>query len=288
MDSTTPELIIINQQTLYWKYIFIIFVIILLVLIAIAVFWSWWGSNPTPKCLHEDCTFDCDCQDGLICFNGTCKVPLGGVCENLDQCVSEATACYGGICVRKKLSGIGGTPPCEKGLIIDSSSGTATCKVPIGGKCHKLSDCISTAGKCDDGVCVEKKHGYDSHCSDKCSCDDGFTCYHGKCKISIDSFVSCAEDSQCADSGRCRDSVCIVLDQSSPQPYTITSSSPTAPTSPDVPSSPPNLSSSIYQTNVEYKRKEPERSKHITRSPSLSKYVSDSVDSIYRDIASKF
>jgi hypothetical protein len=296
MDGS-PGLIIINQKELYWKYIFIIFVIILIIIIILISVWWWWSSNPPLKSLHEDCVFDENCHDGLVCFHGKCKVPLGEICERLDECVSEATACYNGICVKKKLSPVGGFPPCEKGLMSDDG----TCKVPIGGKCHKLSDCVHTAGSCEESVCTEKKRGYDSHCSHKDSCDDGFTCSHGRCKISTDSFVPCVEDSQCASDGICRSAVCKTHHSS--ESSDTTGSTGSSIISPGVITSSSPPSTSAYLTAKQPRRSEgggkisktetvPQTEQVGTpsdkKSSLLSKYVSASVDSIYKDIVSKF
>lgn len=150
------------------------------------------------------CSSTTDCISGLTCTAGVCLASIGGQCTSLRGCVSSATACYNNICVSTPLSPVGGTPPCQSGLVVDSSSGTAICRVPIGGTCSTSTDCI-TGGTCTGGICVMSSGG--GGIGGTPPCMSGLINDSGVCKVPVGG--TCSSSSDCTStsggciSGRC-------------------------------------------------------------------------------------
>lgn len=133
--------------------IFIIY-IILVILFIILIIWAVLSLTPrttegTGK-LNDTCSSNSTCMRGLICSNSQCKVPIGGRCNTYNDCTSSATDCFNNICVNTVLSGIGGNPPCQSGLVNDHG----ICRVPIDGQCTLDSDCVIGSSNCTDGICI--------------------------------------------------------------------------------------------------------------------------------------
>lgn len=49
------------------------------------------------------------CVSGLICEDGTCRVPIGGGCSKVSECVNVAIACFDGRCIAEPPIGPTGT-----------------------------------------------------------------------------------------------------------------------------------------------------------------------------------
>jgi hypothetical protein len=148
-----------------WIYIIAIIVILILTVVAIFVLTS------TPKVvtsgLNEPCCANQGryCQEGYRCDNGFCKVPLGGTCQTLNDCVGEAKDCryptdnqlpnQRGICVAEPQGKLGQHCPCAEGFICDRG----VCKVPLNGVCQQLSDCADPATHCFENRCLRNPEG---------------------------------------------------------------------------------------------------------------------------------
>ena len=156
------EITVINESPRWWVIlIFIIIIIVILLVIGLAI-WESFGSSTCT--LGQSCT-SCQCGVGLICDRGTCKSPIGSSCSTLTDCVSSATSCMDGKCADIKLSGVGGSPPCQSGLIVENG----VCKVPNNGSCRRTSDCIQ-GSYCNNGKCVSSTvHSSSSKSDSSCS-----------------------------------------------------------------------------------------------------------------------
>lgn len=198
-----PALVTVEEHSNYYLYIFLIFII--LIIIILVIIWFCWDTSHVEKKLHCDCKCNNDCLPGHICDNGKCKIPIGGYCSNLSDCVGNATACYDGICTNSILGNIGDKPPCQPNLI----NNYGKCKVPIGGICSKRSDCVDSAGSCIEGICTISKRRLGDKCSAKNKCDDGYKCDYNICLISNKSFIPCNSDDNCAGNGICKNHTCL-------------------------------------------------------------------------------
>ena len=154
---------VVEETSINW-WVVVLFILLFLVIIFAIIFFFWdLGTIVKNVPLGGTCAID-NCIEGLVCENSICKQPIGGQCDHITDCTSSATACQNSICVNTPLSGIGGTPPCQAGLINDNG----ICKVRIGGTCTVDSDC-STGNDCHKGKC--KRHRiYSSRSSSSESC----------------------------------------------------------------------------------------------------------------------
>ena len=142
-------------------YLFIIIVVIIFIAIIIGLIIAL-TMTKTPSTLGESCNGTC--SGNLVCDRGTCKSSLGDQCSSLNDCVSTATSCTGGICVNTPLSDVGGVPPCKPGLINDNG----VCKVMDGGICKKNRECTD-GSNCKDGICASNKKSHTSHNCNTCN-----------------------------------------------------------------------------------------------------------------------
>ena len=207
-----------NSHSTFHIFIFLIVFIVVVILIGGVIWWFCGGTSNVfidGDCNSKDC-----CSDGLFCDDGKCKVPIGGHCDKLSQCVNGSTACFNGICTNKKLGDIGESPPCMEGLTNDRG----TCKVPVDGECNKDRDCVNSAiclpdPECDStssensstefiGICVERKRGLNSKCNNRGQCDHGYTCDNDICKIDTNSYIPCRKSSECLSRNICIKGVC--------------------------------------------------------------------------------
>ncbi len=190
----------------------ILFIIIIITIVLVLFFFV--GPNKTTnnnnKPVRSPCTSTNQCAPGLTCTDGQCLSPIGGSCSNINDCVSDATACFQGICTTGVLSGPGGQPPCMPGLIVDDGK----CVVPDLSPCNSSSDC-KEGSHCSNGICMQKKRGFGKHCSDRIHCDPGFTCDDEKCKIANNSNIPCMDDHQCESGSHCLKNRCVNEDESS-------------------------------------------------------------------------
>ena len=67
-----------------------------------------------------------ECRSGLLCDNGTCKVPVGGMCNSLAECSGSAKECRkdrtgrsGGVCSDRATGTVGDECPCVDGLVCE-------------------------------------------------------------------------------------------------------------------------------------------------------------------------
>jgi len=194
---------------IFWIFFILIIFVIIIVIIFILIKYSEINdglnlltTNNLPA--RSECKSTSECQSGLICTNNVCLAPVGGDCSLVQDCVMEATACYRCKCIDIPLSGIGGLPPCEDGLVVDSGK----CLVPIGGVCTQRSDCVDSAGSCSNGICTDVKRGLNSRCNASHPCDPGYICDDYRCKISTLSFIPCCDDSQCESNSECINDRC--------------------------------------------------------------------------------
>ena len=136
-------------QIALWIFIIFIIIIIIVVIVAFAVPNNKGTVRVVP--IRGTCTNDSQCDPGLVCSNGVCLTPIGGTCSLLSDCVGSATACFSGRCVNTPLSGPGGSPPCQSGLIVQNG----VCTSPSNGRCTDNSDCTNGL-KCIEGICQQK------------------------------------------------------------------------------------------------------------------------------------
>ena len=159
MDPNTP-IVVVNQTGSNWGiFWFVIFIFVLLIVIGVSVFWFF--GNSKSSVLHDGCTQTCDCSHGLVCDNSKCKSPIGGSCRTWNDCTTGATACLNNVCIDKKLGGIGERPPCQAGLVDDRGS----CKIPLGGHCQNVNQCVDAAASCNAGKCSKHSESSCTSCS---------------------------------------------------------------------------------------------------------------------------
>ena len=67
-----------------------------------------------------------ECRAGLLCDGGTCKVPVGGMCNSLGECSSSSKECRkdragrsGGVCSDRATGTVGEECPCVDGLVCE-------------------------------------------------------------------------------------------------------------------------------------------------------------------------
>ena len=116
----------------------------------------------------------------LIFFRGRDDKKLGESCDDTCRCTSGLT--------------------CDKG----------TCKSKIGGTCSSVSDCVSGASSCQNGICVQtSKGGLNSTCDNKTKlCGDGLTCQNNVCKANVGQ--TCMTVSDCVSGATaCKNGTCI-------------------------------------------------------------------------------
>lgn len=247
-----------------WMIFFIIIIILIIILVAIFFFYGYPTTNNIPPIQNVGpggiCTTTQQCAAGLNCIGGICVSPIGGTCSNLSDCISGATACFNGICVNTPLGGIGQSAPCQSNL----TNQNGICKVPIGGTCSQLSDCVSSAisclnnicvassgqggigqpppcqpgliehngiclvpsngrctsnsncisGNCSNNICVNGGGRFNSKCYDNSDCYMGLNCYSGKCKIPPGSAIPCCKNKMCGGGAQCLNYNCTLLQNS--------------------------------------------------------------------------
>ena len=167
MDPSTP-IIVVNQTGSNWGlFWFVIFIFILLIVIAASMFWCF--SSNKNSLSDISCDKGRGCPDGLICDQSMCRVPIGGVCSNGNQCVSGA-ACVNGICIGKLLGGVNESAPCQRNLINDNG----ICKIPLNGICNNSGQCASGTN-CSNGRCTTGDSSCTSCSSESTTSTSGHT-----------------------------------------------------------------------------------------------------------------
>lgn len=162
----------------YWFCAILLFAIFV-GLIIWAIYSLTKSSDEETKGLNENCEKNSQCDSGLVCSNNKCKVQVGGHCSADDDCAAGASGCVKGFCVAKTSSKVGTACnddcPCGDGLICENM----ICKVPIGGNCSTLTECVSDACFCSP----IKENSSTKVCAstlgssgDPCPCEKGFTC----------------------------------------------------------------------------------------------------------------
>ena len=262
---------------------FIIFIIIIIIVIAIFFF----ATGDTNRPVRSSCTTTSQCANGLVCSDNTCLSPVGGSCTSLSDCTSSATACFNGVCTDKPLSGVGGTPPCQIGLIDENS----VCVSMAGGTCNSNSDCASGLVCNDDGICIENQRGTNMLCSDSEPCASGFVCIDGECKIACNSCRMCVDSAECEGGSECINHRCTFRNGSCSSSSSSSSSSSPSSSSSSSPSrhhkksgkssSSPSFSSSSFSFSSS-----PHHKKSSSSSNSKSSSTSVTPDTMELDIPS--
>ena len=252
------ETVVVAESSTNWGVI-ILFIILFILIIVIIIF-AIWNFNTVNKNINLGGTCSMNgggnCIDGLVCDNLICKRPIGGTCDHIADCISTATACQNSICVNTPLSGIGGTPPCQAGLINDNG----ICKLRLGGICSKDSDC-STGNICSNGKCKKDKHRGSSRSSDSDSSSS-----------SRSSRSSQSSDSQSSDP--CESSISSESSDSSKPQSSAPSKSPSS-TSSKSPTSLPN-SSLPHSSESSYHYVSNPHSRHHSKKSYLNRVHSNS------------
>ncbi len=126
-----------------------------------------------PAGFLEPCSTVIECDTGLTCDSNICKKDLGGTCETLSDCSSEANSCIGGICLVAGTGDVNEPPPCMEGLTPDDNN---ICKFILGQTCEINSECLSFV--CDDNICKEPLKLGDKclpeQCGNQLHCSLGF------------------------------------------------------------------------------------------------------------------
>lgn len=127
----------------FWAIVFILGFLFVLLFIIIAVI-----DLGIPKFLplRPACNTDSDCSDDQVCEVGNCRIPIGGPCTVISECVSQAVACDG-TCVDQPLNGLGQPCPCSFSYLCTGGF----CKALLGSTCVYDSDC--SLGLCIGGIC---------------------------------------------------------------------------------------------------------------------------------------
>ncbi len=146
-------------DTLFY-FIIVLFFIFTVILILAWVFLpqTFKGTTDKPKQqpstgpagFLEPCSTVIECDTGLTCDSNICKKDLGGTCETLSDCSSEANTCIDGICLVAGTGGPGEPPPCMEGLTPDDNN---ICKFLPGQTCETDIECLSFV--CEDNICKE-------------------------------------------------------------------------------------------------------------------------------------
>ena len=169
--------------------IFVVFIAVALVVWAIVTSSS--RTNATGLALNLVCQLDDQCNTGLTCSGGRCKVQIGGTCSNINECVIGATACKNGTCISTSLGDIGDNctndDDCESTLACQNM----VCKSKLGNSCENLSDCVKEANVCLNNICAEKEGGL----NDPCPCAEGLECHNDICKVPAGN--ACNIDNDC-------------------------------------------------------------------------------------------
>jgi hypothetical protein len=149
--------------------------------------------------LFQKC--DGQCEKGLVCDTGVCKVPLKGVCAMLDECESSSTICTG-ICEKSRLPTLHMRTVCEGTLVADSNG---VCKISLGNVCQASDECADStciAGRCasrllNGEACVANVDCKSNNCSFSV-CQDPFVntgSINSACKPGV---PSCADGLACS------------------------------------------------------------------------------------------
>jgi len=126
------------------------------------------GSCVKPKPINSSCSYDCECQEGMICCSGTCLKDLGEPCNYSWECCS-------GYCDPS-------TKTCQKSL----ACGNKMCDK---GECDTCPEDCTVRDCCGDGKCQKDVgENYDT-CPDDCSP----VCGNGVCEPG-ESYENCPED----------------------------------------------------------------------------------------------
>ena len=128
----------------------------------------------------EDCAGDADCIDGLVCYQGQCRVEddfSDGDSDGIPELCEE-------YCATMDTCGLGLGPECLQICLRGIAAGDEsyfTCVVES--SCAGISSCLETDGDEDTGS---------GACLTSYDCGEGYACYNGLC------VMLCMVDSQCS------------------------------------------------------------------------------------------
>lgn len=164
------------------------FIIVLFFIITILLILAWFFIPKTfkkpsdkpkqqpstgPAGFLQPCSTVIECVTGLVCDNNVCKKVLGGSCETISDCSSEANTCINGLCIVAGTGDVNEPPPCMEGLTPNDNN---ICKLLPGQTCETDIECISFV--CDDNKCKESlKIGekcLPEQCETQLHCSSGF------------------------------------------------------------------------------------------------------------------
>ncbi len=135
----------------------------------------------------DECSRDCQCEDGFCVDGYCCDSACDGACEACDLDDSEGACTVRG-------QGEAGEPACPDELLCDGE--TSTCP-------ESCSDDAECAGDyiCEDGACVPPYE-----CEVDGDCDQGRVCEDGSC---VEPAPECTIDGDCAEGEVCDDGTCV-------------------------------------------------------------------------------
>ena len=213
-----------NENTDNHHLLYIIIAVVVIIFVGILIW--WWLSNEinkdpdpnkTPNLGNHGsiCSSTNQCKSHLVCQSSVCLVPIGGSCNSLTECVSNAADCQNGLCSVNNKSILNQdcniTEDCHNGFECENN----LCKSKAGSLCKTSSDCTTPNSGCQDGVCIAPPSKLNESCTSDSSekpCQDGLTCDSESgniCKVINQG--SCRTNNECSSDLTCRDSVCRIV-----------------------------------------------------------------------------
>ena len=136
----------VKTSTIVWIVVIII-IIIIIIIVVIVIFVA--QSPDAKKQVGEVCALNADCDAGLICDLGVCKVVSGGICTVDTQCTSTQE-CIGGSCQNK--GSVGGACTVDGNCMGNFVCDNNLCKIDTGEDCTASTQC-KTGTACLSGTC---------------------------------------------------------------------------------------------------------------------------------------
>ncbi|XP_070177217.1 uncharacterized protein [Littorina saxatilis] len=167
--------------------------------------------------VNFNCQTTGDCNTGMECVSGTCKLVTGERCtQGADECKSSDVCGSDGLCRVKVNTDCSNHPLlCQSGAICDSG----VCKLKAGGTCQVVRG-TECAG---DTICTANKHNSDTvkRCrlspgqscvgTDMRNCEEDSLCDDGVCKLRLESDCAGAKAALCGSGTSCEHSKCKYL-----------------------------------------------------------------------------
>ena len=154
------------------------------------------------------CTETNQCAADQICIDGACEVPFTG-CRTDRDC-DEGALCFDGTCIRDCSEG-GASCPAGMSCVREGRDGLCLITCRTDRDCPERTECVEVAR--DQRVCVPMEDGGIS-CGNDGACPRGFVCDEETNRCIDEEIIieGCREDRDCADDQRCIDDMCREVD----------------------------------------------------------------------------